>query len=194
MLNAGSSAKLPQQEAGVLTALATSTDPAQREVAAADFRHAMGHFATGVTVVTSVGPDGEPVGTTANAVTSLSLEPPLLLVCFDRKSTTLDAIRGHGACAVNVLGYRQRHLSANFARRGLSAAWDEVRHHRGPTGSPRLADVIAVIECTVEHSVPGGDHEIVIGRVRHAETNGEGAAPLLFWRGKYASLEGQIPA
>jgi 3-hydroxy-9,10-secoandrosta-1,3,5(10)-triene-9,17-dione monooxygenase reductase component len=164
------------------------------EVSPDQLREVMGHFATGVTVVTSVDPDGEPVGTTANAVTSLSLEPPLVLVCFDRKSATLAAIRGHGAFAVNVLGHRQRHLSANFARRGLAAVWDEVRHHRGPTGSPRLADVIAVIECTVEHSLPGGDHEIIIGRVRHADTNGEGAAPLLFWRGEYASLEGQIPA
>src|ERR1700749_4634796 len=165
-------------------------DGGQAQVSPAQLREAMGHFATGATVVTSVGADGEPVGTTATPVTSLSLEPPLVLVCFDLGSATLAAIRGHGAFAVNVLGYRQRHLSANFARRGLSAVWDEVRHHRGPTGSPRLADVIAVIECTVEHSVPGGDHEIVIGRVRHAETNGEGAAPLLFWRGKYASLEG----
>jgi flavin reductase (DIM6/NTAB) family NADH-FMN oxidoreductase RutF len=164
------------------------------EVSPTQLREAMGHFATGVTIITSVGPDGAPVGTTANAVTSLSLEPPLVLVCFDLKSATLAAIRGHGAFAVNVLGHRQHQLSANFARRGLSAAWDEVRHQRGPTGSPRLADVIAVIECTVEHALPGGDHEIVIGRVRHVETNGEGASPLVFWRGRYASLEGQIPA
>ena len=161
------------------------------EVSPAALREAMGHFATGVTVVTSVGADGEPVGTTANAVTSLSLEPPLVLVCFDLKSATLTAIRHHGAFAVNVLGHRQRQLSTNFARRGLAAVWDEVRHHRGPTGSPRLADVIAVIECTVEHSLPGGDHEIVIGRVRHVETNSEGASPLIFWRGKY--MEGQLP-
>jgi flavin reductase (DIM6/NTAB) family NADH-FMN oxidoreductase RutF len=144
-------------------------------------------------VVTSVGADGEPVGTTANAVTSLSLEPPLVLVCFDLNSATLAAVRGHGAFAVNVLGQRQHHLSANFARRGLGAVWDEVRHQRGPTGSPRLADVIAIIECTVEHSLPGGDHEIIVGRVRHVETNGEGAKPLLFWRGKYASLDGRLP-
>ncbi len=163
-------------------------------VSPAELREAMGHFATGVTVITSVGPDGEPVGTTANAVTSLSLEPPLVLVCFDRESSTLAAIHRHGAFAVNVLGHRQRHLSANFARRGMSALWDGVIHHRGPTGSPRLADVIAIIECTVEHSLPGGDHEIVIGRVRHVETNGDGASPLLFWRGQYASIEGQIPA
>jgi flavin reductase (DIM6/NTAB) family NADH-FMN oxidoreductase RutF len=165
----------------------------QAEVSPAQLREAMGHFATGVTVVTSVGRDGEPVGTTANAVTSLSLEPPLVLACFDLGSATLAAIRGHGAFAVNVLGHRQRHLSANFARRGLAAVWDEVRHRRGPTGSPQLADVIAIIECTVEHSLPGGDHEIIVGRVRHVETNGEGAKPLLFWRGKYASLDGRFP-
>jgi 3-hydroxy-9,10-secoandrosta-1,3,5(10)-triene-9,17-dione monooxygenase reductase component len=167
-------------------------DPAG--VSPAQLRDAMGQFATGVTVVTSVGADGEPVGTTANAVSSLSLEPPLVLVCFDLKSATLAAVRGHGAFAVNVLGHRQRHLSANFAKRGLAAVWDGVRHHRGPTGSPRLADVIAVIECTVEHSFPGGDHEIVIGRVRHVESNGDGAIPLLFWRGQYTSIDGQMPA
>ncbi len=93
-------------------------------VSAVEFREAMGHFATGVTVVTSIGDDGEPVGTTANAVTSLSLDPPLLLACFDLSSATLQAIRSHGAFVVNVLGHRQRHLSANFARRGLAAAWD----------------------------------------------------------------------
>jgi flavin reductase (DIM6/NTAB) family NADH-FMN oxidoreductase RutF len=158
-------------------------------VSPAVLRDAMGHFATGVTVITSVGPGGEPVGTTANAVTSLSLEPPLVLACFDRSSSTLSAIRGHGAFAVNVLGQRQHHLSTNFARRGLAAVWDGVRHHRGPTGSPRLADVIAVIECTVEHALPGGDHEIIVGRVRHVETSANGATPLLFWRGKYASIE-----
>src|SRR5450756_192658 len=140
-------------------------------VSPAALREAMGHFATGVTVITSVGQDGEPIGTTANAVTSLSLEPPLLLACFDLTSSTLQAIRGHGAFAVNVLGHRQHHLSTNFARRGLAAVWDGVRHHRGPTGSPRIADVIAVIECTVERCLPGGDHEIVVGRVRHITTS-----------------------
>jgi flavin reductase (DIM6/NTAB) family NADH-FMN oxidoreductase RutF len=171
-----------------------SLDHADGDVSPAQLREAMGHFATGVTIITSVGADGEPVGTTANAVTSLSLDPPLVLVCFDRGSATLAAIRGHGAFAVNVLGNRQRHLSANFARRGLAAVWDGVTHHRGPTGSPRLADVIAIIECTVEHALPGGDHEILIGRVRHVETNGDGATPLLFWRGKYTSIAGQLSA
>ncbi len=160
------------------------------EVSAADFRHAMGHFATGVTIVTSIGVDGEPVGTTANAVTSLSLDPPLLLVCFDRSSFTLQAVREHGAFVVNVLGAPQRHLSANFARRGLAATWDDVRHHAGPTGSPRLDGVLAALECTVHERLPGGDHEIIVGRVREVETNAN-AAPLLFWRGGYGSLLGE---
>jgi flavin reductase (DIM6/NTAB) family NADH-FMN oxidoreductase RutF len=147
----------------------------------------MGYFATGVTVITSVDAGGAPVGTTANAVTSLSLDPPLVLACLDLGSSTLAAIRGHGAFAVNVLGGGQRHLSANFARRGLAAAWDEVRHHRGPTGSPRIAGVIAVIECTVERALPGGDHEIVVGRVRHVETDAGAGTPLLFWRGQYTA-------
>jgi 3-hydroxy-9,10-secoandrosta-1,3,5(10)-triene-9,17-dione monooxygenase reductase component len=76
----------------------------------------------------------------------------------------------------------------NFARRGLAAAWDGVRHRHGPTGTPRLEDVLAVMECTVEHSLPGGDHEIVVGRVRHVETSASSAAPLVYFRGGYASL------
>ena len=162
--------------------------PARGDITSAQFRHAIGHFATGVTVVTSIGADGQPVGTTASAVSSLSLDPPLVLVCFDRGSLTLEAVRAHGAFVINVLAAAQRHLSANFARPGLAAAWDGVRHRLGPTGSPRLDGVLAALECTVEHRLPGGDHEIVVGRVRDVETAGDGAAPLLYWRGAYASI------
>jgi flavin reductase (DIM6/NTAB) family NADH-FMN oxidoreductase RutF len=159
-------------------------------VGASEFRQAIGHFATGVTVVTSVGAVGEPVGTTASAVTSLSLSPPLVLVCLDRASLTLAAIRAHGAFAVNVLAAPQRHLSANFARRGLAAAWDGVRYRPGPTGSPRLDGVLAALECTVENRMPGGDHEIIVGRVHDVATSEQDAAPLLYWRGGYTSVNG----
>jgi flavin reductase (DIM6/NTAB) family NADH-FMN oxidoreductase RutF len=165
-----------------------SVAEAAAEVAGAELRHAMGHFATGVTVITSVGADGQPVGTTANAVSSLSLDPPLVLVCFDRASQTLSAVGAYGAFAVNVLAAPQEDLSANFARGGLAADWDGVRHQPGLTGSPRLHGVLATLECTVEHRLPGGDHEIVVGRVRHVAMGDAGAAPLLFWRGRYASL------
>ncbi len=188
--------------AGPATASGVSAAPgmsapgvsAAPDVSATELREAMGHFATGVTVVTSVDEDGQPVGTTANAVTSLSLTPPLVLVCFDLGSVTLRAIRGHGAFVVNVLSAPQQHLSRNFARRGFAAAWDGVRHRRGPTGSPRLEDVLAILECTVEHTLPGGDHEIIVGRVRHVETSSAPGAPLVFFRGSYASLTGPFPA
>jgi len=157
-------------------------------VSAADFRQAMGHFATGVTVVTSVTADGSPAGTTANAITSLSLDPPLVLVCLDLASLTLQAIRQHGAFTVNVLGEPQRELSVNFARRGFAAAWDGVPHRSGRTGSPRIQGALAVLDCTVEAQLPGGDHEIIVGRVRAAEVTGDGA-PLVYWRGSYASLD-----
>jgi flavin reductase (DIM6/NTAB) family NADH-FMN oxidoreductase RutF len=174
--------------AGVPGEDVSAADVRAADVTTAQFREAMGRFATGVTVVTSVGAGGEPVGTTANALTSLSLDPPLILVCFDLGSLTLAAIREHGAFVVNVLGAEQRHLSANFARRGLSAVWEQVRHRHGPTGTPRIEGVLAVLECTVEHSLPGGDHEIVIGRVRHVQTSPAPVAPLVFYRGSYTSL------
>jgi flavin reductase (DIM6/NTAB) family NADH-FMN oxidoreductase RutF len=167
----------------------TGSGPPVVDLSSTEFRQAMGHFATGITVVTSVGAGGEPVGTTANAVSSLSLNPPLVLVCLDRASLTLEAIRGHGAFAVNVLAAPQRHLSANFARRGFAAAWEGVRHRPGSTGSPRLHDVLASLECTVEHRLPGGDHEIVVGRVTEVEVANSDAAPLLYWRGSYAALD-----
>src|ERR1700755_1997842 len=163
-------------------------------VSPAELRAAMGLFGTGVTAIPSIGPDGQPVGTTANAVSSLSLEPPLILVCFDRTSATLDAIHQHGAVVVNVLSPPQQELSPTFARRGLAAVWDGVEHRPGPTGSPRLEGSLAALECTVEHSLPGGDHEIIVGRVRYAETSGDGGTPLLFWRGSYLALDDEPEA
>ena len=168
----------------------TASTPADIDITSEEFRRAVGHFATGVTVVTSVGPDGEPVGTTANAVgrPHCRLDPPLILVCFDRNSLTLDAIRSHRAFVVNVLSAPQQELSANFARRGLAAAWDGVGAPAGTDRQPAMEGVLATLECTVEHSLPGGDHEIVIGRLRYAETSAHAGAPLLFWRGSYLSL------
>ena len=105
--------------------------------------HAMGHFATGVTVVTSVGADGEPVGTTANAVSSLSLDPPLLLVCFDLSSATLEAIRSHGAFVVNVLGAPAAapvgQLRPARPRRGLGRGTAPPRADRQPAAGRRAS-------------------------------------------------------
>lgn len=153
-------------------------------------RHALGHFATGVTVVTTRAADDAPVGTTASAVSSLSLEPPLLLVCLDRSSRTLTAIRDRGAFAINVLAEGQEHLSANFARRGDAASWEDVAHRRGAAGNPHLHGVLAVLDCRLERCLDGGDHEIVVGRLVGLWHSTEDLGPLLHYRGSYASLHG----
>jgi flavin reductase (DIM6/NTAB) family NADH-FMN oxidoreductase RutF len=152
-------------------------------------RGSIGNFATGVTVVTTLGPDGEPVGTTATAISSLSLDPPLLLVCLGWQSATLRAILGHRAFGVNVLAASQEHLSANFARTGAAASWSEVPHDRWVSGSPRLVGCLASLECELDSVVTGGDHEIVIGRVRDAIWDSVDRSPLVHWRGRYARLE-----
>jgi len=159
-----------------------------QSLSSGEIRRALGHFATGVTVVTSRAPDGAPVGTTASAVSSLSLTPPLILVCLDRASETLAAIRSHGAFAVNVLAEDQEHLSPNFARRGTAATWEEIGHRIGRTDCPRLDDVLAVLECRLERCVDGGDHEIVIGALAALERSGENVGPLLHYRGSYGAL------
>ncbi|HEU4657283.1 MAG TPA: flavin reductase [Capillimicrobium sp.] len=172
----------------------TEFTPELRPVPARDLRAAMGAFATGVTVVTSLDATGAPVGTTANAVTSLSLDPPLVLACFGRSSRTLAALRRHGAFAINVLGAHHRELSAAFARSGDPAAWDGVRHEPGATGSPRLPDALATVECVLERLVDGGDHEIAIGRVVGADVAAGDREPLLFFRGAHARLADAPPA
>ena len=151
------------------------------EVSAAEFRDAMGHFATGVTVITSVGADGEPVGTTASAVTSLSLDPPLVLVCFDLGSLTLQAIRGHGAFVVNVLAAA---AAAPVGATSPVAGWPRPGTGCG-TGTGRPA-VPGWRTCSPSWSarwstrLPGGDHEIIVGRVRHVETSASPAGPLVY--------------
>jgi 3-hydroxy-9,10-secoandrosta-1,3,5(10)-triene-9,17-dione monooxygenase reductase component len=158
-------------------------------VSALELRHALGHLPTGVTVVTSLGASGEPIGTTVSAVCSLSADPALLLVCLARSSETLDAIRAHREFAVNVLADGQDPLSINFARAGANARWDEVEHGPLTTGLPRLEGSIAAFDCVVHELLEGGDHEIVIGRVRHAHVADVDDLPLLHWRGAYARLE-----
>lgn len=158
------------------------------EVAPDELRRAMGHFVTGVAVVTARDACGDAVGTTVNAVASLSLEPPLVLVCFDLASATLQAVRDRGAFAINVLAEKHRHLADGFARRGTLKPWQSARHRSGTSGAPRLEGVLAGIECVVEDRFAGGDHEIVVGRVVAVQTDADGHAPLVFYRGSYAAL------
>jgi 3-hydroxy-9,10-secoandrosta-1,3,5(10)-triene-9,17-dione monooxygenase reductase component len=148
------------------------------------YREVMGHFTTGVAVITAASPDG-PVGMTANAVCSLSLEPLLLLVCFDRTARTLRVVRSTRRFGVNVLGAGQEELARLFASKAPERAKFAEVEHRVDQGIPVLTGAIAWVGCRLERLVPGGDHTIGIGAVEAAEAGG--GEPLLFHRGRYRS-------
>ena len=150
------------------------------------YRSAIGHFATGVAVVTCDGPDG-PSGLTTNAVTSLSLDPLLLLVCFDNGSRTLDAVRGAGRFAVNVLRAGQEDLAGVFASKRVQTEKFEAVTHRIEHAVPVLDDALAWIACDLDQLHPAGDHTIAIGAVTHVWTAEGEAAPLLFYRGAFVA-------
>jgi 3,4-dihydroxy-2-butanone 4-phosphate synthase len=151
-------------------------------------REVMGHFATGVTVVTARGADGAAVGTTANAISSVSLRPPLLLACLAEGSETLTAIRAGGRFAVNVLAKHQREHSDRFAAKGSAARPHEVDFEDHPLGVPVLPGALATVACEVEAIHPAGDHEIVVGAARSLARAEPGTEPLLFYRGAYSQL------
>jgi 3,4-dihydroxy-2-butanone 4-phosphate synthase len=151
-------------------------------------RDVMGHFATGVSVVTARDAEGAPIGTTANAISSVSLDPPLLLACLARSSETLAAIRERGRFAVNVLAADQRHHSDRFAKKGDAVLAHEVEFSDHEHGVPVLPGALATIACEVEAIHPAGDHEIVVGFAQHLEHGEPGAKPLLFYRGSYSEI------
>ena len=153
-----------------------------KDVAPDHFRSVMGHFATGVTVVTASSPDG-PVGMTANAVASLSLEPLLLLVAFDNDARTLPVVRDVGRFGVNVLTAGQADLARLFASKAPEREKFAGVAHTVHDGIPVIEGVLAWVGCRLEQLVPGGDHTIGIGAVESAEA-GEGS-PLMWFRGEY---------
>lgn len=138
------------------------------------FRHVMGHFATGVTVVTTRNQETL-AGLTVNAFCSVSLHPPLVLICIDLTSNTLPIIRDSGVFAVNVLTEQQEALSRCFAT--ASADYDErfyyVRYQVAATGAPIIEDTLAFIDARVVTEYPGGDHAIFLGQVLAMGVGGE---------------------
>jgi 3-hydroxy-9,10-secoandrosta-1,3,5(10)-triene-9,17-dione monooxygenase reductase component len=161
----------------------------ETRVDGAAMRHVLGHFATGVTVVTARC-EGEPVGMVANSFTSLSLQPPLVLFCAGVESETWPQIRAAERFCVNVLGHHQRQLAISFARKGTDRYEGVELVERGD-GPPRLAGAIAHIDCRIWAEYPGGDHTIVVGEVLElAVADADAAAleePLIFYRGGFTT-------
>lgn len=156
-----------------------------RTVAPERFRAVMGHFATGVTVVTAHGPEG-PVGMTANAVCSLSLDPLLLLVCFDNGARTLPVVAEGERFGVNVLSKGQESLARLFASKMPENEKFAHVAHKVHDGVPVIEGVLAWVGCTLQELIPGGDHTIGIGAVTAAEmTQNRPPRPLIWYRGGY---------
>jgi 3-hydroxy-9,10-secoandrosta-1,3,5(10)-triene-9,17-dione monooxygenase reductase component len=150
-----------------------------------EFRSALSAFATGVTVVTAVGQQG-PSGATANAVTSLSLEPPMMLACLDRGTRTLTSVRARGRFGVNALAAGQADLARRFSGKHPEAEkWDGIEWTER-RGLPWLPGALMWVACELRDLIDGGDHLILTGNVLEAEAN-EGR-PLLFHRGGYRDL------
>ncbi len=151
-----------------------------------ELRRVMGLFATGVTVITTRDRDGRLYGLTANAVTSLSLDPPLLLVCIDKKAESHPHFVDSKCFVVNILGEDQEHLSSRFAKSG-GEKFTGVPHRLGRREAAILEGALAHIECSIVETHEGGDHVIHVGAVEHAEVRG--GRPLLFFQGRYRRLE-----
>ena len=157
-----------------------------------DFRRFMSQFATGVTIVTAWDADRRPTGLTASSFTSVSLHPPLILVCVSQKAQSYPAIQAAGRFAVNILSRGQESASRRFATSTTAPSEEKfvgVEYRPGPLGLPVLADALAHLECAVVHAYPGGDHTIFVGQVETAECRDDaGKEPLLYFRGKYSRL------
>ncbi|HEX4568870.1 MAG TPA: flavin reductase family protein [Dongiaceae bacterium] len=150
------------------------------------FRQALGCFATGITVVTSVGLDGEYLGFTANSFNSVSLDPPLVLFSLDRGAYSLKAFEAAGVFAINILREDQEAVSIAFAR-ALSSKWEGVRTEIWQTGSPILVDALASFDCETTSMHDGGDHVIFVGRVLRLRAGVDGR-PLIYFRGAYRQI------
>jgi flavin reductase (DIM6/NTAB) family NADH-FMN oxidoreductase RutF len=158
--------------------MAGATDPES-------FRRALGAYPTGVTVVTAIGPNG-PSGATANAVNSLSLEPPMMLACLDRDSRTLTSVRSAGRFGVNALAAGQEGLARRFSGKNPEPSkWEGIEWSES-AGCPRLPDALMWVACELRDLIDGGDHLILTGNVLDADSR-EGR-PLIFHGGEYRDL------
>ena len=156
------------------------------EITAENFRAAMASFAAGVTIITTVDAYGAPQAVTATAFSSVSMNPPLCLVCIDRHTRTYRPLLLNGRFAVNILRADQEWLSARFAS-SVADRFAEVPWYPGDvTGCPLIDDALAWMECEVVEVHSGGDHDIFLGRPAAVEVRD--GSPLVYWRGSYSSL------
>ena len=151
-------------------------------VTSEEFRRACGRFATGVTIASVVDAKGVPHGLTVSSFTSVSLDPPLVLICLGHEVSAIRHFRAATHFGINVLAENQRSLSERFARKG-EGRFDGLAWQPGVTGVPLLPGVLAAIECAVHRIVPMGDHDILVGEMVDARVTD--SEPLLHFNGAY---------
>lgn len=156
------------------------------------FRHVMGHFVTGVTVITAM-VDGRPLGMTAQSFVSLSLDPPLVMVCPSRYSSTWRLIEATRALCINVLSSGQEPISRRFAAKSGERFQDVDWGPAPTTGSPLLSGIHAWVDCSIEDVHPGGDHLIAVCRVLALGAPDERGNPLVFYTGRYGEVSVDDP-
>jgi 3-hydroxy-9,10-secoandrosta-1,3,5(10)-triene-9,17-dione monooxygenase reductase component len=154
-------------------------------IEAQELRRVMGHFATGVTVITTKDQDGAPQGLTANAFMSLSLNPPLILISVDKGATCYACFAPQNGFTVNFLSDDQEEISRRFATKGIDK-FAGLQWQEGTNGAAILDGVLGYVECKVTQCYDGGDHTIVLGEILNVSATGE--RPLLFFKGKYQRL------
>lgn len=152
-----------------------------------EFRKAVGCFATGVTVVTTLDKEGDRVGITANSFSSVSLDPPLVLFCVDAKINSFEAFENCDNFNINILSEDQIGLSNAFAR-SSEDKWDGIEHAFGDNGCPIFEKSLAVLECDKHAIYSAGDHLIIVGQVTKIAYEKVDCPPLLYFNGAYAAL------
>ena len=152
----------------------------------ASYRTVLGHFATGVTIITAMD-GGEPVGVAANSFSSVSIDPPLVLFCAGKHSSTWPRIQAAGRFTVNILNEHQEDVCRVFATKGADR-FSRIGYRPSANGSPILHDALAYIDCEIDAEHDAGDHVIVVGRVSELGVRSE-HGPLLFYRGGYGGFE-----
>ncbi len=155
----------------------------------AEFRKALGRFATGVTIITTLDKQGKAVGVTASSFNSLSMNPPMILWSLDKSAYSLPAFEHTPYFNVHVLGTRQDALSNRFAKPGTDK-FNGIKTSKGLGGVPILPECSALFECKTAHHYAGGDHVIIVGEVIKFRRNNE--APLVFHGGQYAGIDSLI--
>ena len=161
------------------------------------FRDVMGRFATGISVITTIDDDGLPAGITVSAMSSVSLDPPLVMVALARKRFITPVVAARGRYAVNVLRHDQQALSDCFAHAPVRPGRDEfcgAAWHLGPTGLPLLEGTLGALECSVVQTFPVGDHELFIAEVDSLQTASGEADPLLYFRRQYLRVDHGTPS